>query len=111
MKNLILFLLLSIPYVGCHDDDHICLPECIIDLIGYIGEHHCDEDANISQYRFQNSIVYFIYPGHCADDESFDVLDSNCEVIGRLGGFGGNEKINGLNFFENAEFVDTVWKK
>ncbi len=97
--------------IGCSDDDHICLPNCIVDEIGFLGEYHCDDSANITQYRFQKSIVYLIDPGNCADDQSYEVINSKCEVIGWLGGIGGNDEINGLKFYENAELISIIWKK
>jgi hypothetical protein len=111
MKNLLKVLLILFCSFGCNDDDHICLPNCLIDEIGFLGEHQCDDSANIAQYRFQKSIVYLIDPGYCADDQSYEVFNSDCEVIGQLGGFVGNEEINGLNFYKHAELIKIVWEK
>lgn len=111
MKNFLSVILIIFYAIGCNDDDHVCLPNCLVDEIAFLGEHHCDDSANITQYRFQKSIVYLIDPGNCADDQSYDVINSECEVIGRLGGIGGNEEINGVDFFDNAKQLGVIWEK
>ena len=110
MRTTAVVFLFLLSLGGC-DDEAVCLPECIIEEIGNLGEHHCSDSANISQYIFQGSTVYLIDPGNCGDDQSYDVVDSNCEVIGRLGGFVGNENINGVAFYENAKLIAIVWQK
>jgi len=44
----------------------------------------------------------------CCCDYSSEVLNSQCNYLGDLGGFWGNRVINGENF-DNAKFIKTVW--
>lgn len=110
--NKYISFIIALVVIGIYScEDTICLPTCINEIIEHLEIHHCDDSANIAQYRFQNEIVYKIDPGHCADDQSYDVIDSNCEVIGMLGGFAGTSKINGIDFYENAEVLSVVWER
>lgn len=111
MKNFTKCLFIVVFLISCSKEDQVCLPGCIVAEIGRIAEAPCDDTANITRYRFQGSSVYVLDPGYCADDQSYDVINSSCEIIGRLGGFVGNTKINGIAFYENAELLAVVWKK
>ena len=86
------------------------VPECIMDRIeNNDNELFCD-DANVKEYTFQEKTVYVIDPGTCGADFTSNVLDTDCNALGLLGGIIGNTKINGEEF-SNAIFVRTVWEK
>jgi hypothetical protein len=49
--------------------------------------------------------------GTCGADFGATVLDQCCEFVGNLGGFSGTLTINGINFYENATKIKTIWKQ
>ena len=69
----------------------------------------CD-NANVKEYSFQGSTVYAFDPDTCGADMTTEVVNSDCNCLGYLGGIAGNTKINGEEF-SNATFIKTTWKK
>ena len=103
--------------MSCKDCEEIDIkgnpPECIKEVIKDIEESDfiCAEGVIISEYKFQGESVYLIFPGDCiAVDMTTTVMNSNCETIGHLGGLTGNDEINGEKFYENSEFIQTIWE-
>lgn len=97
--------------LSCSNDDLNCIPICLTEVIENIIKGNCSGGAKITAYRFQNQIVYFINPGFCFPDQAYDIISSDCNVIGRFGGFPGNTIINGEDFAKNAKELNTVWKR
>jgi len=86
-------------------------PACVRKKIRqYDHENQCDRNVHVAAYTFQGKNVYVFEPGTCGADMTSEVIDSDCNQLGYLGGFIGNTKINGESF-ENAVFIDTIWKK
>ena len=69
----------------------------------------CASGATINQYVFQNIIVFAFDQGHCIADGATEIYTESCELIGFLGGISGNDKINGVNFAQNAKLIKKVW--
>ena len=111
MKYIIPLLLISVFLFSCEKDDHPCLPPCLAPIIGDIAEYPCDSTGRIIQYKFMKDMVYYIDPGFCYFDQLYDVIDSDCEVIGQLGGISGISTINDVEFFDNAEFIAVIWEQ
>jgi hypothetical protein len=111
MKYLLTILLTSIFLSGCEKDDFEYIPACLAEEIAYLTKYSCEGNVGIVEYFFQSTVVYFIDPGHCFDDQDYDIIDSDCEVLGTLGGIVGKSKINGVDFFKNAVFLKVVWEK
>ena len=87
------------------------MPGCIYTQIrNSISNSPCN-DAKVDEYLFQNKPVFVFDMGTCVVDGSADVYNDSCEIIGSLGGFTGNTKINGVDFSENAVFQRTTWRK
>jgi hypothetical protein len=106
-KYLIVILIMLL--TACKKKDHeLLVPECIKSLIGTFG--FCEESGIVGQYSFQRHIVYVFDPGNCGADMQSPVYNSNCECIGALGGFAGNNIINGVLFSENAQLIKIIWK-
>lgn len=55
-------------------------------------------------------MVYVFDPGTCGDDMTSEVVDSECNSIGFLGGISGNMEINGEDF-STATFESLTWEK
>jgi hypothetical protein len=72
------------------------------------GNYACPTGANVKEYLFQNSTVYVFDPGNCMADMTSEVINSDCQTLGYLGGFAGNILINSEDF-SNATFLRTVW--
>ena len=49
--------------------------------------------------------------GTCGADYGASVLNQYCEFVGNLGGFSGALTINGINFYQNATLIKTIWKQ
>jgi hypothetical protein len=86
------------------------MPPCLNKEIGnFKSENQC-VSAKVDEYTFQGKTVYVFDPGTCGADMTSKVVDKNCKVLGHLGGFAGNTKINGESF-STAVLVKTVWKR
>jgi hypothetical protein len=86
-------------------------PDCVKDKIrAYDEQNTCDDGVKVDCYVFQNELVYVFEPGTCGADMTSEVIDSDCNTLGYLGGIMGNHTINGENF-DNATFSETVWEK
>lgn len=85
------------------------LPPCLQQSIAaWQAEGHC-EDPWAEEYLFQGKKVYVLRHGTCGADMTDNVLDENCKLLGRLGGFVGNMTINGAPF-SNAQHRKVLWK-
>lgn len=82
-----------------------CLKKSIAD---WQAQGHCN-DPFVEEYSFQGKKVFVLRHGTCGADMTDDVLDENCQLLGRLGGFVGNTKINGEDF-SGAQGGKVVWK-
>lgn len=86
-------------------------PPCVFDLINnFHNEVNCFLGVNVKKYFYQNQIVYVFDPGSCGACESMEVIDSNCNNLGYLGGITGGNLINGGDF-STATYVSLVWQK
>lgn len=84
-------------------------PDCVTDEIKEFRKSSpCESGRDVSSYNFQEQIVFVFSPGNCGADLSAAVYDSQCNVLGYLGGFIGNTIINEEDF-SKAEFIETIW--
>lgn len=107
MKTLIILLFASL-LLSCSKIDKEA-PKCLNKKIKENQKGNCD-DANVEEYLFQGKTVYVLGFYNCASDGAAEVVDSDCNRLGYLGGIEGNTKINGEPF-SNAVYVKTVWEK
>lgn len=77
-------------------------------IAAWQGQGHC-EDPFVQEFVFQGKKVFVLRHGTCGADMTDDVLDEKCNLLGRLGGFAGNMKINGEPF-ANAQGGKVIWK-
>lgn len=112
MKSLIFLVLIQVPFYGCENSEIAKdTPECLKRAIkDFAKASPSCSNATVEEYTFQGATVYVFQPGTCGADLSADVLDSECNNLGFLGGFIGNTKINGEEF-SKAIFKKTVWRK
>jgi hypothetical protein len=70
--------------------------------------------GSVEEFMFQNKIVYAFNPNteKIADGAS-GIVDSDCNTLCSMGGFGGTQinLCNGDNFFQAAVFKRVIWKK
>jgi len=114
MKRLLLVPLLAfIALTGCSKlDIKPGVPECITKKTKDLNKRTpCDEGASVEEYTFQGKIVYTLYTGDCITDGGTEVIDSDCNTIGYLGGYPGSKEVNGVEFSTNATFIRTIWEK
>lgn len=85
-------------------------PKCIENKIKDFDKNQaCQNGASVKKYTFQGKTVYVFDPGTCGADMAAEVIDSDCNSLGFLGGISGNTEINGENF-SNAIFQSTTWE-
>jgi len=111
MKPYIFPLLFGLLFLAsCHKEKPV--PECIQSMIIAFSNNSliCEGGANVRQYTFQEQTVFVFDMGSCGADLTSDVVDSDCNLLGRLGGFLGNTIINGETF-SNAQYIRTVWSR
>ncbi|ALJ00735.1 hypothetical protein DC20_19315 [Rufibacter tibetensis] len=86
------------------------VPRCVEKSIKRFSKTACHDDgANVMEYSFQGKTVYVFDMGTCGADLSSQVIDSECNELGRLGGITGNTQIGGVEF-STATFIRTVWQ-
>ena len=95
---------------GCRKagDDGSVMSQCLESKIEVFSNNSCDTGAKVSEYSFQGKMVFVFDPGSCGADLTSEVMDSDCNTLGFLGGLIGNTKINGKEF-STATFVKTIW--
>ena len=95
--------------IACKESEkEVLVPDCVKSLIGTFW--FCDQSGAVGQYSFQRQIVYVFDPGNCGADMQAPVYNDDCECLGALGGFAGNNIINGMSFSENAKLIKIIWK-
>ena len=111
MKNLIILIgIFLIVTTGCKKDPIKSLPECVQDEISDFKKNKlCPSDSKVLEYSFQNQKVYVFEQGSCGADLSSTVIDEDCNILGYLGGFPGNNIING-DSIDSAQLEHTIWK-
>ena len=85
-------------------------PDCIKDKIVDFSKEQTCTDIKVDEYTFQGISVFVFESGTCGADMQSEVLDSECNNLGALGGITGNWEVNGESF-EDAVFIKTVWEK
>jgi len=86
-------------------------PACIKNKIStFDSEQSCTAGVNVTEYTFQNKTVYVFNPGTCGADMASEVIDSDCNTLGYLGGISGNTIINDEDF-SNANYIGITWEK
>lgn len=113
MKEITLFITfcLALFFSSCERyDTPGPYPSCLEAIIKETAERSCEGTASIKEYLFQGKLVYYIDPGNCSSDQGYQVLDTDCAVIGILGTIAGITDINGEDF-RNATFTRTIWER
>ncbi len=107
----ILFLIIISALISCNKLDIVKgTPKCVENKIKDFNKSSTCDNADVKEYTFQEKTVYVFNPGNCGADMASEVINSECNSLGFLGGFSGNVMINGEDF-SNATFVQTTWKK
>lgn len=112
MENMIKFLLpLVIVLLGCSKAEGIeDVPSCISkEIEKFRLDNSCDK-SKVDEYLFQNKKVYVFDDQLCCCDYTAEVRDEECQSLGFLGGFVGNQVINGENF-SSALLLRHLWKE
>jgi hypothetical protein len=110
MKRIMIVALLAFLLTGCEKFDKDC-PDCIIKKTReFMKGPTSDTGASVTEWLFQGDYVYMFDPGTRGADFSSAILNQDCEHIGSLGGNTGAFTINGVNFYQNATKIKTIWE-
>ncbi len=108
MKRLGLILITFLIFISSCEKKQSETPDCINALIKTYS--FCENGGgSVSQYSFQNKIVYVFDPGYCGADMAAGVYNESCQIIGILGGIAGINIVNGELFTGHAKFIKTIW--
>lgn len=83
MKQLLIFLLLSITFLSCGSDD---LPECIDAILDDFRVTACPGQGELTTWRFRGGLVYCFDWGACLPEQFVEIYDAECNLICELGG-------------------------
>ncbi len=107
--NKCLFFLLILTIASCKKFDiEPGAPECIKNAARERTKDVNSEYATILEYEFQGKLVYVFDLSAGTPDSQADIFDSNCTLLGYLGGISGNRIINGEDF-STAIFKRKIW--
>jgi hypothetical protein len=105
---LTIVFILCIP--GCERNDYDA-PGCIADKIREFRKNPvCDSGASVSLYLLNGENVYVFSDGTCGADMGASVYSEECNSLGFLGGISGNTIIQGVKFYDEADFIKWIWK-
>jgi hypothetical protein len=111
MKKISIVLLIASVIISCNKlDIEKGTPKCVENKIKDFNKSTNCNNAKVDEYTFQGNTVYTFDPGNCGADMTTEVISSDCNNLGYLGGISGNTKINGAEF-STATFIKTTWKK
>jgi hypothetical protein len=111
MKQILITLTSLLLVLSCNKSEQSeDIPQCIEEKIKDFKTKTVCDLSQVAQYMFQNQTVFVFDNQPCCCDFTGEVLDSNCKVLGSLGGIAGLFKINGEDF-SKATFIRVVWKK
>ena len=68
----------------------------------------CSTGASIKEYKWEGKTVHVYDGGICIADGQAIVKDTNCKVLGYLGGIAGNSTIEGKEW-STAVYIRTIW--
>lgn len=110
--SLVLIAIFSLSILSCNKlDIEKGTPQCIKSKIkDFDKDQNCNEGVCVKEYLFQGVTVYAFDPGNCGADQTIEIIDSDCNHLGNLGGISGNTIINGEEF-SSAEYQSTTWEK
>lgn len=83
-----------------------CLNELILEQRQGFG--FCNSGAALEQYVINGQTFYLYQVGYCADDIESPFIDTNCNIVGSIGGWSSSYTIYGQPF-ANATLVRTLW--
>jgi len=111
MKKVVFFTILFTLLIPCCEKNNYDAPGCIEDKINeFIKTAICDSGASVSLYTFNGKNVYLFSDGNCGADLGASVYSEDCNSLGFLGGISGNTLIQGVKFYDKADFVKWIWK-
>lgn len=109
VQILLLFMLITC-CISCNEIDFSeGAPKCLKETVREWKKFGC-KDLSVDEYAFQNSTVFLLNASRCCCDFGSAVVDNECIQLGVIGGYDGNQTINGEDF-SNAVYVRTIWDR
>lgn len=84
--------------------------ECLsIKIKDFKSEWKNCKGSSITQYEFNDRIVYVFSTGECLADGGASVYDADCSDVCFLGGLAGFTACEGKSFYEDATSPRVIW--
>ena len=117
MKNLFFYVFLfslSLNFMSCEKENQPSgIPECVetkIDELKADLPSTCG-GAMVTEYSFQDKLVYVYYDGAACVDGGSTVFSESCEQLCFLGGLAGLKTCEGEDFFDVAVKTRVIWEE
>ena len=108
MRNIILIAFACFLF-ACSDDEPIFIPICIDQEIPVFGQTACSGSADLTIWAFNGQDVFCFNEGTCYSDSQAFIYDANCNLLCILGGLSGNSLCQGVEWNNNAIYIDVVY--
>lgn len=110
MRYFLFYSFLIVLSFSCKKDDKPTESSCISERVRSFSKSEiCDSGALVTEYKFNDEMVYVFNQGNCGADFQEAVYDASCNSIGYLGGIAGNMDVDGVNFYDNAVWQRTLF--
>ncbi len=110
MNKIVLVLSVALLIFACKAKQLVVeIPPPIASKIIEFAKQSICADAVVKEYSYQGKRTNLFENGICIPDKEAPVYDSYGKFLGALGGFAGNDLINGESF-SNALFVRELWR-
>jgi len=105
-----LYLILCFAFLAaCSDDEPTYIPLCIDQEIPVFAQNACRGSGDLTIWSFDGEDVFCFNEGTCYQDAMAYIYDADCNLVCTLGGPSGNTLCNGLDWDQNALYLELVY--
>ena len=109
MKEYVSLFMAMTLFFACSDNFPNDTPACISGKINAEKNDYC-QNAKVEKYMFNGREVYVFDTQNCFADGGSEILEADCTNVCFIGGIGGIMDCEGINFNDNAAFVELIWQ-
>ena len=106
IKYILMILALAFVFVSCETESSNQIPKTIKKLI---KEQRKDCLESVLKYSYQGQTVYY-FDSSCPDFYE-TIYDENGNIVCQMGGISGNGDNKCPCFFDDATFVEEIWRR